>query len=531
LNGEQIHFTQSNKEYKVDFSSAVVCFATLRDAFLQTKKQNTMKKKTIAAFLLLVFASSDVWAFCGFYVSKADGTLTNKTSQVILVRDGDRTVITMSNDFKGDVTDFAMVVPVPTVLKKSDIKVVEADLFQRLNDYSKPRLVEYYDQNPCETRVYDMAEVKTERMNAPSVANKKEKAKEDEYKVTVEATYTVGEYDIVILSAEESGGLYKWLTANKYKIPKGAEDVLEPYIKSNMKFFVVKVNIEEQEELGFEQLRPIQIKFNSPKFMLPIRLGMANADGDQDMIVYALTRNGRVESTNYRTVQMPTAKNIPLFVNTNFGSFYANAFQHQWMQQNQNSLFLEYAWDVSPSNYMKCDPCVSEPPNFEDLKKAGVWWLGKDQYNDYVNQYETQKQNVFFTRLHVRYNRKSYAQDLVFQETPNKENYQARYIITHPATGDLNCEAGKKYLNELKERRKKEMNMLATLTGKGYDDWDVVMDTKEEEIVADASYAAVSKEVKEEAPMKKAGQNIFMASLALLSMITMVGATRRRKEK
>jgi hypothetical protein len=489
-----------------------------------------MKKKTIAAFLLLVFAGSDVWAFCGFYVSKADGTLTNKTSQVILVRDGDRTVITMSNDFKGDVTDFAMVVPVPTVLKKSDIKVVEADLFQRLNDYSKPRLVEYYDQNPCE-RYYaneDRSSAMREVVVA-GVAKQKARKDEDEYKVTVEATYTVGEYDIVILSAEESNGLYKWLSANKYKIPKGAEEVLEPYIKSNMKFFVVKVNVEEQENLGFEQLRPIQIKFNSPKFILPIRLGMANADGDQDMIVYAFTRNGRIESTNYRTVQMPTAKNIPLFVNSNFGNFYANTFQHQWQQQNQNTLFLEYAWDVSPANYVKCDPCVSEPPNFEDLKKAGIWWLGKDAYNDYVNQYETQKQNVFFTRLHVRYNRRQYAQDLIFQETPNRENYQARYIITHPATGDMNCEAGKKYMKDLKERRKKEMEMLASLTGKDYDDWDVVMDTKEEDIAADASYATLEKEVKTEAPKKQMGQGIFMASLALLSMVTMVGLGRKRK--
>lgn len=486
-----------------------------------------MKKKSIPALLLLVFAGQDVLAFCGFYVSKADGTLTNKTSQVILVRDGDRTVITMSNDFKGEITDFAMVVPVPTVLKKSDIKVVEADLLQRLNDYSKPRLVEYYDQNPCQ-RYYPMQdnaslqEVVVTGMNA----RRKKEIKEDEYKVTVEATYTVGEYDIVILSAEESNGLYKWLTANKYKIPKGAEEVLEPYIKSNMKFFVVKVNIEEQENLGFEQLRPIQIRFNSPKFMLPIRLGMANADGDQDMIVYSFTRNGCIESTNYRTVQMPTAKNIPLFVNTNFGNFYANTFQNQWMQQNQSSLFLEYAWDVSPSNYVKCDPCVSEPPNFEDLKKAGVWWLGKDPYNDYVNQYETQKQNVFFTRLHVRYNRKHYAQDLIFQETPNRENYQARYIITHPATGDFNCEAGKQYLKQLKERRKKEMEMLQQLTGKGYDDWDVVMD-KEEKVEA-ASYASVSSEIKTRSTKKETGKEIFMASMALLSMVTMVGLSRKR---
>ena len=40
-------------------------------------------------------------AFCGFYVAKADAKLFNKASQVVLVRDGDRTVLTMANDFQG----------------------------------------------------------------------------------------------------------------------------------------------------------------------------------------------------------------------------------------------------------------------------------------------------------------------------------------------------------------------------------------------------------------------------------------------
>src|SRR6187551_3789823 len=90
-----------------------------------------------------------LFSFCGFYVSKADGALKNKTSQVILVRDGNRNVITMYNDFKGDTKDFAMVVPVPVILQKSDVKVIDQSLFQRLNDYSAPRLVEYRDEDPC----------------------------------------------------------------------------------------------------------------------------------------------------------------------------------------------------------------------------------------------------------------------------------------------------------------------------------------------------------------------------------------------
>jgi len=78
--------------------------------------------------------SHEAVAFCGFYVSKADGTLKNKTSQVIIAHDGNRNVITMYNDFKGNFKDFAMVVPVPVVLKKTDIKVVSQEIFKTLND-------------------------------------------------------------------------------------------------------------------------------------------------------------------------------------------------------------------------------------------------------------------------------------------------------------------------------------------------------------------------------------------------------------
>src|SRR5215510_7590645 len=114
-------------------------------------------KKIAASIILAAMASHEAAAFCGFYVSKADGTLKNKTSQVILVRDGNRNVITMYNDFKGNLKDFAMVVPVPVVLQKKDIKVVEQSIFNTLNEYSKPRLVEYYDQNPCAKYEYDKA--------------------------------------------------------------------------------------------------------------------------------------------------------------------------------------------------------------------------------------------------------------------------------------------------------------------------------------------------------------------------------------
>ena len=493
-------------------------------------KQIVMKsimKKGAAMILLSAMITHEAAAFCGFYVSKADGTLKNKTSQVILVRDGNRNVITMYNDFKGNFKDFAMVVPVPVVLQKKDIKVVDQSIFNTLNEYSKPRLVEYYDQNPCIQYDYDKKERAAAQSLNEVVITGYGSAKSKELGVKVEAKYLVGEYDILILSAKESSGLKTWLEENDYKIPAGADEVLEPYIKSNLKFFVVKVNEAEKKKLPGSFLRPIQISFKSPKFMLPIRLGMANADGDQDMIVYAFTKKGRIETTNYRTVSLPTGKNIPLFVKNNFGNFYANLFQNQWDKEGKALAMLEYAWDVSPKNNVKCDPCVATAPSTQDLVQAGVWWLNRDWTNyDDVWDDEDYSDNVFFTRLHVRYNRRSFPQDLMFQVTPNTDNYQARYVITHPATGDFNCEAGKKYLKQLKQRRADELEMLTYLTGKDYSDWDVVSEQPEEKYVpTEASYASIAPLLQNK-PKKDKG--ILVATLSVVGLISLAGLRRKK---
>jgi Na+-translocating ferredoxin:NAD+ oxidoreductase RnfD subunit len=495
-------------------------------------KQSTMRtatKKMAAMLVLVSMLTHEASAFCGFYVSKADGTLKNKTSQVIIVHDGDRNVITMYNDFHGNMKDFAMVVPVPVVLKKSDIKVVDQQIFTTLNEYSKPRLVEYYDQNPCEMIEYEKKEMSASRALDEVVVSGYGAKSKNNLGVKIEAKYLVGEYDILILSAKESSGLQEWLTENGYKIPAGANEVLEPYIKSNLKFFVVKVNENEQQKLASDFLRPIQISFRSPKFMLPIRLGMANADGDQDMIVYAFTKMGRIECTNYRTVSLPTGKNVPLFVQNNFANFYSNLFQHQWNIDGRSVAMLEYAWDVSPQNYLKCDPCVAAAPSTKDLVQSGVWWLQRnwDDYDDddqYNNDYSP---HVFFTRIHVRYNRSAFPQDLVFEQTANSENFQARYIITHPANGDFNCEAGRKYLQLLKERRKEELQMLTALTGKTYSDWDVVASADEEKnIPGESSYKSAALEATK--PGKK-GTGFLFAVMGAMGIASLISLKRKRE--
>jgi hypothetical protein len=411
--------------------------------------------------VLLGFAPA-ASAFCGFYVAKADTKLYNKASQVVIARDDNKTVLTMANDYQGEAKDFAIVVPVPTVLKKEQVKVAKANIVERLDAFSAPRLVEYFDSNPCDNNDYLRRPL---ALPAPTARNQSEAgaSRDRSFGVTVEARFNVGEYDIVILSAKESGGLETWLNRNGYKIPRGAKALLKPYIRQNMKFFVAKVNLDKFEASGYQNLRPLQIAYESPKFMLPIRLGMINATTEQDLVAYILSPKGQAEVTNYRTVKIASNTNIPVFVKQEFGDFYKSMFQTSYLKEDRKVAFLEYAWDMS-----SCDPCSAEPLNNEELKDAGVFWLDRNPSDELTNRGFRRPPNtsnrVFITRLHVRYTRDKFPEDLMFHATSNTENFQGRYILQHPFTGEAKCPAGREYKRSLNKRYEQEAQTLAQLT-------------------------------------------------------------------
>lgn len=491
---------------------------------------------TITAFSLAI----NGFTFCGFYVAKADTKLFNKTSQVIICRDGNKSTITMSSDFEGDVKDFAMVVPVPVILQQKDIRVVERSLFDKLDAYSSPRLVEYYDEDPCNSyRFYKNYPLSTAGATADYEMAEKTTIVKDDYHVTIEAKYSVGEYDILILSAQESGGLEKWLTDNGYKIPTGAKEVLDPYIKSNMKFFVAKVNLGNYTSAGAVPLRPIQVTFDSPKFMLPIRLGMANAESEQDMIVYAFSKTGRIETTNYRTVQVPTDMKVPLFVANEFGPFYKDLYTRAWKREDKNVVFLEYAWEVSPMQNVFCDPCVGDPPMVQELKESGVTWL-QSQGQDYHTGGNVYTGNVYFTRLHITYGRTTFPQDLMFQETPNKSNWQARYVLTHPASSGFDCTKGQTYLHELRKRRWDELYTYQWLTGRDINshlDYPVEYNlfikknvSQEEEDKEDENAAPYNYTAPGNKPNGGGGMGVIFLSLGTMLAIFFT-LSRKREEK
>jgi hypothetical protein len=410
-----------------------------------------MKTSRIINFLafIMILITGSALAFCGFYVSSGEAKLFNQASQVIIARDSstNTTTITMVSDYQGNVSNFALVVPVPTVLQKDQVRTIDPKIVQRLDAYSAPRLVEYQDEDPCGFNPDLAVSLDTSDMGGYIGGSA-------QGSVQIEAQYSVGEYEIVVLSATESGVLETWLLQNGYNIPKNARSALKPYIEKGMKFFVAKVNLERYNAGGLTTLQPLQMRFETPNFMLPLQLGMVNAKGTQDLIVYALTnQTGRVEVKNYSTLEIPSNVEIPDFIEKDFGHFYTDLFQRAYLRGGQKSVFVEYAWNT---NF--CDPCAADPLTSTELKEAGASW---------------NTASTFLTRLHVRYSKLNFKDDLEFVETGNDTNFQARYILQRPFTGESYCDEGgdeeralyAEYQRELPKRVKARAVTLATLTG------------------------------------------------------------------
>ena len=382
-------------------------------------------------------AASATHAFCGFFAGKADASLFNEASQVVIARDGRRTVLSMQNDYKGPLSEFALIVPTPTVLQQGQVRVAEKATFERLDAYSSPRLAEYHDNDPCQVRFnwdWIARDPNTRQWQSAPAAMMSKSAdmarserRDKALGVTVEAAYTLEEYDIVSLSATQSDGLETWLTQNGYKIPKGASAALRPYINQGMKFFVAKVNLKEQLKTGYSYLRPLQFAFESEKFMLPMRLGMLNAPPDkaQDLIVFVLTRGGRVESSNYRTVKLPANVNLPAFIKPKFKDFYQALFENSSRVEEFKAVFTEYFWDMA-----WCDPCAANPLSGAELRRAGAFWVSGDGDGGGA-------QPALLTRLHVRYTPKTFAEDLMFTQTQDRQNWQTRYVVQNPYGGSV----------------------------------------------------------------------------------------------
>ena len=386
---------------------------------------------------LLALASASTQAFCGFYAGKADAHLFNEASQVVIARHGVRTVLTLVSGYQGEPSEFALVVPTPQGIQPHQVQVLDPALVEQLDAYSAPRLAESHDADPCQRSRFRWGPIprpEDPRYPPPPSPHPHYSPDPTVLGVTVETRFTRGEYDIVNLSARESEGLETWLQENGYRLPQGASAALKPYINQGMRFLVAKVHLPAQERGAAQRLRPLQLDYESPHFMLPLRLGMLNArpGQPQDLIVYALTPNGRVESQNYPNKTVPAHLNLPPLAKPSFAQVYQALFAEAAQREQHRTVFTEYVGKMS-----ECERCVVAPLRVEQQVRLGAFWVQNPGFVAADLARFGGGGPVVLTRLHLRTTLESFPEDLMLTDTGTAQNWQARYEVQQPHEGTV----------------------------------------------------------------------------------------------
>lgn len=435
----------------------------------------------VLALSLVLLSPRVCLGFCGFFAGKSDATLVSEASSLVIMREGQRTALTLQPYYRGPIEDFSMILPVPSVIRRHQVKVLEPALLEQVDSLTAPRLVEYWEQDPCSNPHPERHTLSRGMIQLAGTGGSPSP-------VRVEAKFVVGEYEIVVLGARDSLALERWLRRNDYRIPAGASEALRPYVAAGTRFLVARVNANKVEFDGDRALlSPLRLHYDSPELSVPVRLGLLNADGPQDLVVTVLARGDRYEAANRPNITIPTNLDLRPKALGQFDEFYAALLDHSFAAAPE-AVITEYAWEVT-----SCDPCTAGDVTlgFEELLNLGLdvmpvapaLYDAKPYQSRYHHHWDEgapievgdptgpvgwrewpDPDEFTVTRLHLRVAPgDEHRDDLVLrrsgpilggregvdgepapraaQATGAPNFFQARYAVRHPWTGPIACES------------------------------------------------------------------------------------------
>ncbi|MCB9563240.1 MAG: DUF2330 domain-containing protein [Kofleriaceae bacterium] len=343
---------------------------------------------------------------CGAYVAPSEGVRLNDALHLVVVRDGTRTFVTLQNHYRGPIEDFALLVPVPSVLQADDVKTLDPSVFDAVTLVTAPSLTAYDEIDPCWEP--DPDDDGKSGAGAPGGGRGGDA-------VTVEASFVVGEYQVEVLSSTDATALDAWLHGHGYRVPDALAPLLRPYVESGSKFFVAKVDPTKVTFVdGVATLSPLRFRYDADELSLPLRLSAANSPGIQDVLVHVFAPARRYEAANRPNVTIPTDVELTEAAALDFGGFYGALFARV-LAPEPRAVVTEYAAEAYP--WRLHDPMIALGV---DADRTGDHWV--------------------VTRLHLQVDRDGPLDDLLLREAgPVESLLAASYAVRHPWTGKVGC--------------------------------------------------------------------------------------------
>jgi len=441
-------------------------------------------------------------AFPGVFAGKDGVGRVSNSTQVVLLRKGDHTVVTIWSDYEGPLDRFAVVLPVPLDVKLDDIRALKRDAVDHLDELSAPRFHEFWEMDPCEPGEVQQ-EWERDLKVKDSAANFLGEGMPDmgggqklppEMLLDFKPQFKDSEYTFSLVPKGQSVKAY--LQKKGLSVPAQAAARLAQFDAAQTQMLVAEVAPGKVELAGARRalLSPIRFSTRQP-YEVTSTLGLANSAGQQELVIYVLDPEKRYEVANYPNVFPPTNVNVDMSVKERLGEFYAGVHD-ALLAKDPKAFLVEYAW---PAIKHCGEPCPNAPLMIHELLSLGVDVVEEDvpeadrnpkppELTDEEKQQfkaadkatrkrleEQRKEvarrralldrnNYVITRLHHRYDPKGLPHDIQVRPAGNiqggvgeptgpdaelsgavepaaESRFQVRYDATHPNKKVIQCDA------------------------------------------------------------------------------------------
>ena len=263
------------------------------------------------------------------------------TSAVVIVRDGRKIILTIEAAYKGPSVELSMVIPIPTSIERDAVRTITGTAFRRLDQRTAPRVRHVWP--PCPPRPMRRAMAMDGMGGGGGGGGAAPLRTLDEFGVEIQDEWPVDEYDVTLLGASESSGLLAFLRQRGLDLPDRAATMLRGYIETGHRFVLLRADPSRAQHLGDNMmLSPIQLEYESDDLVVPVRLGTLNSPGEQELLLYVFSPEGRFAVANRPNVEAPTDLRMRRDARGTFAELYTS-ITDEVFRHTPNAAVTEYA--------------------------------------------------------------------------------------------------------------------------------------------------------------------------------------------
>jgi hypothetical protein len=298
-------------------------------------------RKLLALILVCLGLSISTVSACGGLFCQTS-PVNQQAERIIFAMNDDGTISAyVQINFTGNSSDFAWVVPVPSV---PGIDVAEMASFNELDLLTQPVFIPPARPNcfPAQPQAVMMSGLSE---NAVSV-------RATDTGVIVLASGTAGPYAYDVITSEDSNAMFRWLRENDYQVTPEMGPLLRVYTEEDMIFLAMKL----QPENGVQDIQPIVMTYESDVPMIPIRLTAVAANPNMNILTWIFA-DEQAYPANYETIKIANDELRSDF--TSFGGINYTTLLDSRIDQYQGlGMITEYAQPSSELAGRFTDPLL-----------------------------------------------------------------------------------------------------------------------------------------------------------------------------